>query len=483
MMADRPNILWICTDQQRFDTIHALGNEHIRTPNLDRLVAEGVAFTNAYCQAPICTPSRASFLTGRYPSTLHVNRNGNEYFPADVPLITRELADLGYDCGLVGKLHLSACEGRVEQRPDDGYRVFKWSHHPKPEPYWPTAQHDYQQWLSDQGVVWEEAYGGETPDGSDARTEFEAGIAARYHQTTWCAEETVAFIREQRQAPWLMSVNPFDPHPPFDPAPEYMARMAVDAMPLPLFRPEELESQLRFSDVDHQTKTPVSPHDYDARRMVAAYYAQIEHLDDAVGQMLAALEETGQRENTIILFTSDHGEMLGDHGLLLKGCRFYEGAVHVPLILSWPGHWANGLVSDALVELTDLAPTLKEALGLPIGPEVQGQSLLPILEGRADPAQHRPFVRCEYHDAIAQPHGSRANMLFDGRYKLVVYHGGANGPIGDLGELYDLAEDPDEFVNLWDEPAHRDTRWRLMRTLFDAVMLATDDGQPRVGRY
>jgi arylsulfatase len=310
----RPNILWICTDQQRFDTIHALGNAHIRTPNLDRLVAEGVAFTNAYCQAPICTPSRASFLTGRYPSTLHVNRNGNEFFPPDVPLITRELADLGYDCGLVGKLHLSACEGRVEQRPDDGYRVFKWSHHPKPEPYWPTAQHDYQQWLSDQGVVWEEAYGGETPDGSDARTEFEAGIAARYHQTTWCAEETVAFIREQRQAPWLMSVNPFDPHPPFDPAPEYMARMDVDAMPLPLFRPEELESQLRFSEVDHQTKTPVSPHDYDARRMVAAYYAQIEHLDDAVGQMLAALEETGQRENTIILFTSDHGEMLGDHG-------------------------------------------------------------------------------------------------------------------------------------------------------------------------
>ena len=125
MSSERPNILWICTDQQRYDTIHALGNGHIRTPNLDRLAAEGVAFTRAYSQSPICTPSRASFLTGYYPSTLHVNRNGNEYFPEDIPLITSTLADIGYDYGLVGKLHLSAANDRVKIRPDDGYRVFK----------------------------------------------------------------------------------------------------------------------------------------------------------------------------------------------------------------------------------------------------------------------------------------------------------------------------------------------------------------------
>ena len=106
MNDQRPNILWICTDQQRYDTIRALGNNHIRTPNLDRLAAEGVAFSRAYCQAPICTPSRASFLTGRYPSTVHVNRNGNAYCPDDIGLITRTLADEGYDCGLAGKLHL-----------------------------------------------------------------------------------------------------------------------------------------------------------------------------------------------------------------------------------------------------------------------------------------------------------------------------------------------------------------------------------------
>ena len=136
MPGKKPNILWICTDQQRYDTIHALGNQNIRTPNLDGLIDEGVGFLNAYSQSPLCTPSRASFLTGCYPSTLHVNRNGNDYFPeaAADRLITRTLTDIGYDCGMSGKLHLSAAQGRVEIRPNDGYRFYKWSHHPKPEP-------------------------------------------------------------------------------------------------------------------------------------------------------------------------------------------------------------------------------------------------------------------------------------------------------------------------------------------------------------
>lgn len=187
MLDSRPNILWICTDQQRYDTIHALGYEHIRTPNLDRLVADGVAFSRAYTQSPICTPSRACFLTGRYPSTVHVNRNGNEYFPDTAALITRMLANVGYDCGLAGKLHLSAAHGRVEVRFNDGYRVFKWSHHPKPEPFWPTEKHAYQRWLRDQGVDWDEAYGADTVEGWDIQDSFKPGIEAKLHQTTWCA--------------------------------------------------------------------------------------------------------------------------------------------------------------------------------------------------------------------------------------------------------------------------------------------------------
>jgi arylsulfatase A-like enzyme len=139
--ATRPNILWICTDQQRFDTIGSLGNPHIRTPHLDRLVESGVAFTHAYCQSPACTPSRASFLTGLHPDTVHGCMNGNDYWGDTAPLITRTLADAGYDCGLSGKLHLSSVHRRIEKRPDDGYRVFHWSH--DPQDAWPKG-HAYK---------------------------------------------------------------------------------------------------------------------------------------------------------------------------------------------------------------------------------------------------------------------------------------------------------------------------------------------------
>lgn len=478
-MSDRPNrphILWICADQQRYDTIHALGNGHIRTPNLDRLASEGVAFTRAYSQSPICTPSRAALLTGCYPSTVHVNRNGNDHFPDNFPLVTRMLADAGYDCGLAGKLHLSAAHGRVEARPDDGYRVFKWSHHPRPEVFWPTERHDYQQWLTDQGAQWDEIYPLDrgTTSVSDP---YMHGVPTPYHQTTWCIDETLDFIGQPRSGPWLMSVNPFDPHPPFDPPAEYLERMDIATMPLPLFRPEELDSQRAFAGIDHQTRIPIAPESFDARRMVAAYYAQIELLDDQIGRLLHVLEEAGERENTLIIFTSDHGEMLGDHGLRLKGCRFYDGAVRVPLVISWPGRFGQGEQSDALVELIDLMPTLLDAAGLPTPAHVQGQSILPLLTGRADLHRHRDFVRCEYHDAIQLPDGSHANMIFDGRHKLVVYHGHG------IGELYDHQTDPKEFVNLWDDPTSETVKWKLVATLFDAAMLATDPGQVRVGPY
>ena len=149
-MADRPNILWYCSDQQRFDTIGALGNGHINTPRLDAFAGEGVAFTHAYCQSPICTPSRASFLTGAYPSAVGVNGNGNEFFPRgqESRLLPHRLAESGYDCGLVGKLHLASPALGTERRVEDGYRYFRYSHdHKGPRVY----GHDYAEWVREQG--------------------------------------------------------------------------------------------------------------------------------------------------------------------------------------------------------------------------------------------------------------------------------------------------------------------------------------------
>jgi arylsulfatase A-like enzyme len=169
-----------------------------------------------------------------------------------------------------------------------------------------------------------------------------------------------------------------------------------------------------------------APDAYDARAVKANYYAMIRLIDDQLGRILDSLRDTGQLGRTIIVFMSDHGEMLGDHGLILKGCRFFEGLVHVPLIVSWPEGFRQGEVSEALVELVDIAPTLLEAAGLAVPEAMQGRSLAPILTGAADPHRHKAHVVCEYHDAIeGQPDHTHGSMVFDGRYKTAVYHGHA----------------------------------------------------------
>ena len=457
---NRPNILWICTDQQRWDTIGALGNRHIRTPNVDRLVASGVAFENAYCQSPICTPSRASFLTGMYPSSVHGCMNGNDRWDGAAPLVTRTLADSGYDCGLAGKFHLSGAQGRVEPRVDDGYREFHWSHHPHDD--WPEG-HAYIDWLRAQGKDYDSIYS-------------ELGyMPSELHQTTWCADRAIDFMRQERPGPWLFSLNCFDPHSPFDPPQEWLDHYPESEMPGPLFRESDLAAQQRLANVNFQ-RPPVRPEELGARAYQARYYAMIELIDHNVGRMLDALEETGQTENTVVIFTSDHGETLGDHGLLLKGCRFYESLVHVPLVVSWPGRFRHGLRSSALVELTDLAPTLLDLAGLAVPAAMHGKALTSILEGSAPADRHREFVRSEYYRALAGVQ-SFGTMVRSERYKQVLYHGHG------LGELFDLETDPGEFDNLWDDPGMAQVRHEHMAMNFDSLALATDVGAPRTSRY
>lgn len=476
----KPNILWICTDQQRYDTIGALGNPYVDTPNIDRLADEGFTFTHAYCQCPICTPSRASFLTGQYASAVHVNGNGNSHFPDDPPLVTKTLADSGYDCGLIGKLHLSSAFGRIEKRVDDGYRYWQYSHAPRDD--WETG-HDYADWVRSKGEILGELT--RSPD----------GVPAEFHQTTWCAEKTIEFMKENRDGPWLASVNIYDPHPPFNPPKTYRDMFDPEKVNGPIFRESDLEQQKKLEAIDFQSKAlrpsrldiknPIIPHTpgktpepdsadgRDAKTLIAAYYAMIKQIDDQVGRMIDALEETRQRENTLIIFTSDHGETLGDHGLIQKGCRFYEGLVRVPLIFSWPGHILSGKKSDALVELRDIAPLLLELAGLDVPARMEAKSLVPMLSG--EQAEHRDFVRSEYYNALDQADGTFATMYRNRRYKLVLYHGHG------LGELYDLQEDPNEFDNLWDSADHQSIKLDLMQRSFDASMLAMDKGPERIG--
>ncbi len=382
-----PNILWICSDQQRFDTLGVTGNPFVHTPHLDQLAGSGMLFTHCFTQNPVCTPSRASFLTGRYPRTTRCRQNGQAIPPDEVP-VTRVLTEAGYHCGLVGKLHVSPVAPHVapvaEHRIADGYAEFHWSHHPAPD--WPANA--YTRWLDQRGVQFDSR-----PIVGSRYVRL--GMPVGDHQTSWCADVAAAFIRGalRFRRPWLLSVNPFDPHHPFDPPAELLNRYLplIERIPLPNYVEGELANKPVFQQRDHRgaynrpgsfAAAEMSPDDH--RLIRAAYWAMIDLIDIAVGRMLQALEETDQLGRTLVVFTSDHGELLGDHGLYLKGPHFYEPSIRVPLILSWPGHIAPGQSAE-LVELVDLAPTLLAACGLPPYPGMQGRSLWPGLSGEGTP--------------------------------------------------------------------------------------------------
>jgi len=468
----RPNILWLCTDQQRWDTLGCYGNDHVSTPNLDDLASTGVRFDRCFSQSPVCSPSRDSFLTGRYPRTTGVRQNGQQIQPGET-LVTRTLSEAGYTCGLAGKLHLGPVSpGKpeppkmAERRIEDGYADFHWSHHPWGT--WPT--NEYQQWLREAGVDFEW-----TPyrDSEYVRT----SVPAEYHQTTWCADRAITFVEEcaSFDEPWLFSFNCFDPHVPFDPPEEYLEPYVdrLGEIPLPDYEDGELEDkpvyQRRWQNCDYTGYHREFPFremtEWDHRLVRASYWAMIDLIDDQVGRILEALERTGQRENTIVVFTSDHGEMLGDHGIYLKGPFFYEPAVRVPLLVSWPAAIDGGRSTDALVELTDLAPTLLDLAGLeqPLG--MQGQSFGALLDGTSD--GHREDIYCEYYDSLGIKYGDEdppfATMVRTDRYKLVNFHR------SEMGELYDLHADPEETHNRWDDDGYAAIKRELLERLSDKM--------------
>lgn len=492
---NRPNILWITTDQQRHDTIRAHGNPAINTPNLDALAADGMSFMQTYCQSPICTPSRASFMTGRYPASHHVHRNGNDHWPLAEKILPAILKDTtGYTTGLIGKHHLSRSEDRIELIPEDGYD------HAELSDCWPIGR-DHDVWMKEKhGIedplkLYPELLAGSPRD-------YGPGLPMEIQQSTWWAERACAFIETNEDRPWFLNLNAVDPHPPFFPPKEFLDRYDPADMPLPLYRESDIARQEAFWGIDQQwkkiqdvrhydphedvdqTQIPLDqrnlfdfpPDTYDARMVKACYYAMIEMVDDRIGAVLATLEATGQADNTIVIFMSDHGEMMGDHGMLYKGCRFFEGLVHVPLIIRWPGVTTPGRQSDALVELVDIAPTLLDVAGVEVPANMQGRSLVPLLQGANE--THRDHVVCEFNEALAgMPHQSHGTMVFDGRYKTCMYHD------ADRAEIFDLKTDPGEFESLWDAPGFERQQIRLLKQHLDAVMGTSDAGIERSGMY
>jgi arylsulfatase len=468
-----PNILWICTDQQRADSLGCYGNPFVQTPNIDALAARGVKFENAFCNSPVCTPSRASFLTGRYPRTNRCRKNGQS-LSGDEKLVTKLLAEAGYRCGLAGKFHLSACHPSVspdrERRIDDGYSEFHWSHHPAAD--W--SGNDYTDSLSAKNATY-------APQPLPETRYVLEGPPVELQQASWCAERAMDFIGTAvgGDSPWLYSVNIFAPHHPFDPPGSLLRRYLdrLDEIPLPAFTPGELESKTAHQRRDHAAAYGI-PHFYpfpdmsdtDHRYIRAAYWAMADLIDQQVGRILGSLEKSGQRENTLVIFMSDHGELLGDHGIYLKGPHFYEPSVRVPLIISYPGMTAGGSAAG-LVELVDLAPSLLEIAGLAVPPSMQGRSLGPLLH--QPNREHRSSVFCENND-FDDPGYSM--MVRTRSQKLMAYHTGE-------GELYDLLADPLEVNNLWSDPAAQSLKIEMLDLMVRRLAETADPQPPRLAPW
>ncbi|CAN7758134.1 sulfatase family protein [Paenibacillus sp. LjRoot56] len=471
----QPNILWICTDQQRTDTLGCYGNPNVNTPNIDKLASQGTLFERAYCQSPVCTPSRASFMTGRYPRTTRCRQNGQK-LPSDEKLISKRFAEQGYVCGLAGKLHLApthpaVCHG-VEERGDDGYQVFRWSPATGGTHEW--ALNEHTQWLNEKG--------------KELKREAITGSRQVYYgedeedrQGTWCIEEAAKFIRSNAKQgnKWLFSLNLFDPHHPFDPPKRLLDKYMehLDRVPLPNYTPGELDNKPVYQKMDSEKAYNFAKHlnykemtEYEHKLICASQWAIMEHVDEQIGLLMEVLKQTGELEHTLVLFMSDHGEMLGDHGIYWKGPYFYEPLVKVPLLIAWPGVIQSGVRTSALVELVDLAPTLLDAIQADAAPGIQGKSLWSLLKGEVPHDAHRDSVYCEYYNAQPwhpdlPPH---CTMVSDGRYKLVRVHSSQQG------ELYDLVKDAAETSNLYDDPAYLEMKLQMMELMTDRMAWTVD---------
>jgi arylsulfatase A-like enzyme len=444
--ADRPNILFFFTDDQRFDTIHALGNEQVRTPTMDRLVGAGTTFTHAHIpggtSGAVCMPSRAMLHTGR---TLFHLEGAGQSVPAEHALLGETLREAGYRTFGTGKWH----NGReaFARSFTDGAEIFFGGM----TDHWNVPAYDYDP---------TGAYENRLPACNDAFRSNELSwrgcdhIAAGVHSTDLLADAAVEFLEGyEDEKPFFLYVSFLAPHDPRTMPEKYRAMYDPETIELP---PNFLgghpfdNGELHIRD-EMLAAFPRTPEE--VRRHIAEYYAMITHVDDQLGRVLEVLEATGRLENTIIVLAGDNGLAVGQHGLMGKQSN-YDHSVRVPLILAGPGIPQNER-RDAFAYLFDLFPTLCELTGVEVPVSVEGRSLVPVLQDAAAPLRETVF--CAYTDK----HRSVRNR----RFKLIEYV--VNG--GRRTQLFDLQSDPWELVNLAHDPGYAEplaelrqemVRWR-----------------------
>lgn len=416
-----PNILILHVDQLRFDAIRSLGASHVPTPNIDRLVKRGCVYTKAYSSCPVCMPARHDLLTGA--SARHhgywVNVESKPIQDYRLATLPRILTEAGYQTVAVGKMHF--CPVREHHG---------WSHmHLMEEIPACREDDDYLQYLERVGLGNIASPHGVRP--FFYHTPQVSPIPEDHHGTAWVARKTVEIIRRERDQPFFIMSGWIDPHPPYSVPEKYLEQFRDAALPPPCPRPEFDERQYPLESGAY------IPDTQQLQRLREAYFAACSFVDVWVGAVLDALEETGQLDNTWIIFTSDHGEMLGDRGAYQKFSP-YEGSAHVPLIISGPG-LAPGSRCDIPASTWDVAATIADIAGVEF-PEDHPWAGLSLLT----PADSSKTI-CFHHGG--DPDGFSVAMkrfvaAVCGKYKFIHYYNGGDE------ELYDLQNDPWEQKNL-----------------------------------
>ncbi|HEY3077496.1 MAG TPA: sulfatase-like hydrolase/transferase [Burkholderiales bacterium] len=488
----RPNILLITSDQQRGDCFGFEGRA-VKTPHLDLMAEQGTRFSACITPNNVCQPSRASILTGLLPLTHGAWDNGVDLDPkVGAAGFAGRFSAAGYSTGFIGKAHFSTkhtfepmgtpeCEFSMQNYPDDWrgpYMGFQHVElvvmgHNRNLPQKPPGGMHYERWYYADGLgdLKNKLYQTALPPDVGAAQTWHSALPVAWHNSTWTANRTIEFVRQNQERPFICWASFPDPHHPFD-APEPWSRLHVpDAVDLPAHRTRDLERrpwwhkaslegkpQLQRPDLlAHREKgSRVPPQtDVQLRHMIANYYGMIALIDHNVGRIFAALDEVGLSENTLVVYTSDHGDWLGDHGLLLKGPMNYEGLVRVGLIVKGPGVPQNNIVGDPVSTL-DLAATFYDYCGIDAGRALHSRSLRRLIEGK----DTRDFAYNEW-----RVHPSRTGVALDLRCVRTKSAKLTLELSSGAGELYDLASDPHEMDNRFGDPARR----ALQRELTDMI--------------
>lgn len=496
-MSQRPNILLITTDQHRWDHLGHQGTPGISTPHLDQLAREGVHFNRAYTPSPLCVPCRNSLLTGKYPSSHYAYSIGMTVDPFHSCTLPGVLSESGYHTKIIGKTHFVS---RVEEA-----RHMAGGKDPEPDFFrkWngPYAGFDeisastghnihndpdmhYKVFLEDSGRDYTKWFYAGKPD-YDHHWAGVWDIPEEYHDTHWVGMETENYIEKKSEGeePWFCWASFQDPHEPFVcPEPWYSN---VDADALEIYegyregefddRPDIYKRMLTrdFKPYNEGMGVPCSFGVPDiTKRGKAALQAtagMLAFVDDRIGRMIKKLEATGQLENTIIVYTSDHGELHGHHGLWGKGLAAYEDCQRVPLIISAPKFFPAKGTTQALANLVDLPRTFLGLTDTKVPQGMQGTNLAPLLRGETESVQDAVMV-----ESRPTQHTLYQHSLITADHKLVVYRD------WDEGELYDLNQDPDQYTNLWTDPSSRDLREKLLLRLARQHMQREGEVHPRI---